>query len=70
MAAQEFSKLVPLRNSILHGKPCTGPSGKARLSTAKVFEIADLNNGADAFSACSIELNRLQHGFLSTFKPK
>jgi hypothetical protein len=69
-AAQSFTDLVPLRNNILHGKPCTGPNGEARLSTANVFEILDLQDAADAFSACSIELNRLLHGFLSTYKPK
>ncbi|MGH9427582.1 MAG: hypothetical protein ACRD2L_14920 [Terriglobia bacterium] len=69
-AAEAFAKLVPLRNKILHGKPCTGPNGKARLSSAKVFEIPDLQGAADAFSACSIELNRLLHGFLSSYKPK
>lgn len=68
-AAQAFSDLVPLRNKILHGKPCTGPNGKARLSTEKVFEISDLNVAADLFSACSNELNRLLHGFLSTYAP-
>jgi hypothetical protein len=67
--AQSFSDLVPLRNSILHGKPCTGPSGEARLSTVKIFEIPDLEDAADAFSTCSIELNRLLHGFLATYKP-
>ena len=69
-AAQEFAALVPLRNSILHGKPCTGPNGKARVSNTKVIEIPDFQVAADAFSACSIELNRLLHGFLSTYKPR
>jgi hypothetical protein len=69
-AAQAFANLVPLRNGILHGKPCTGPSGEARLSTGKVFEISDLHEAADAFSACSTDLNRLLHGFLSTYTPK
>jgi len=69
-AAQAFAGLVPLRNSILHGKPCTGPNGKARVSYTKVFEIPDFQDAADAFSACSIELNRLLQGFLSTYKPR
>jgi hypothetical protein len=69
-AAQAFAALVPLRNSILHGKPCTGPNGKARVSNTKIFEIPDFQDAADAFSACSIELNRLLHGFLSTYKPR
>lgn len=66
-AAQVFAELVPLRNSIFHGKPCTGPNGEARLSGINVFEIIDLEEAADNFSACGIELNRLLHGFLSTY---
>lgn len=68
--AEAFAALVPLRNNVLHGKPCTGPDGEARLSSTKVFEIPDLHNAADVFSSCSIELNRLLHGFLSTYQPK
>jgi len=68
-AAQTFSGLVKVRNAIFHGKPCTGPSGDARLSARKVLELSDLEDGADSFSACGIELNRLFHGFLSTYKP-
>jgi hypothetical protein len=68
-AAQTFVVLVPVRNSILHGKPCTGPNKKARLSSAKVLEISDLESAADEFSACSNALNRLLHGFLSTYTP-
>lgn len=69
-AAKAFADLVTLRNKILHGKPCTGPSGEARLNTEKVFEIPGLEEAADAFSACSIELNRLLHGFLATYMPE
>lgn len=69
-AAKAFADLVTLRNKILHGKPCTGPNGEARLSTESIFEIPNLHDAADAFSACSIELNRLLYGFLSTYKPK
>lgn len=68
-AAQSFSDIVPLRNSILHGKPCTGPDGAARLSGSNVLEIVDLENAADTFSACSIELNHLLHGFLAGYTP-
>lgn len=66
-AAQEFNRLVEIRNSIVHGKPCTGPNGEARLSDKQVFESSDLESAADAFSACGIEMNRLLHGFLSTY---
>ncbi|WP_423912696.1 hypothetical protein [Caballeronia sp.] len=69
-AAQEFIDLVAIRNAIVHGKPCTGPSGEARLSARKVFEVSDLDEAADSFSACGIVVNRLLHGFLTTYIPK
>lgn len=69
-AAEEFARLVDIRNAILHGKPCTGPSGEARLSSGQVLEIAYLEDAADAFTACGIELNRLFYGFLSTYTPR
>jgi hypothetical protein len=67
--AESFMRLVATRNDILHGKPCTGPNGRARLSGSKVLEIEDLNNAADAFSGCSIELNSIFYGFLSSYQP-
>jgi hypothetical protein len=68
-AAQIFLNVITIRNRIIHGKPCTGPSGEARISAHQVLEIADLEDAADAFSSCSIELNRLLHGYLSTYTP-
>lgn len=68
-SASCFAHLVEDRNEILHGKPCTGPNGEARLSGMKVLEISDLEDAADAFSECSINLNDLFYGFLSTYKP-
>jgi hypothetical protein len=65
VCAERFLALVETRNHILHGKPCTGPGGEARLSSAKVLEISDLEDAADAFSECSIQLNKLFYGFLS-----
>lgn len=67
--AERFRALVPLRNRIIHGKPCTGPNGEARLYSRGVLEIPELEAAADAFSECSIEANRLLHGFLSTYEP-
>jgi hypothetical protein len=69
-AAETFIGLVETRNAILHGKPCTGPSGDARLSAKKILEISDLEDAADSFTACGIELNRLFYGFLSTYAPQ
>jgi hypothetical protein len=70
VAAEEFARLVKIRNAILHGKPCTGPSGEARLSSENVLEIAYLEDAADAFTACNAELDRLFYGFLSTYVPQ
>jgi hypothetical protein len=70
LAAQTFTDLVEVRNRILHGKPCTRPSGDARLSAERVLEILDLEDAADSFVECSAELNRLSYGFLSTYTPQ
>ncbi|MEQ9919771.1 hypothetical protein ABRQ09_02770 [Pectobacterium brasiliense] len=68
-AAKKFATLVEERNRILHGKPCTGPNGEARLSGSGVIEIIDLNNAADSFIECSSELNRMFYGFLQSYNP-
>lgn len=68
-AAQRFSDLVIVRNNILHGKPCTGPNGEARLSGSGVIEISDLEDAADSFLECSSQLNAFFYGFLSTYRP-
>lgn len=68
-AAKCFSTLVSERNRILHGKPCTGPSGEAKLSSSGVIEISDLESAADAFVECSCELNAIFYGFLQTYIP-
>lgn len=68
-AARQFAGLINLRNNIVHGKPCTGPNGDARLSHENVLEIADLHSAADAFSACSTKINGILHGFLKTYVP-
>ncbi|MFN9547846.1 MAG: hypothetical protein ACK6AD_12410 [Cyanobacteriota bacterium] len=69
-SAAKFAVLVETRNQILHGKPCTGPNGESRLSSSKVLEIADLENAADEFSQCCIELNEQFYGFLATYVPQ
>lgn len=68
-SAERFATLVKMRNWILHGKPCTGPNGESRLSSSKVLEISHLEDGADAFSQCSIELNEQFYGFLASYQP-
>ena len=67
--AERFRALIRLRNRIVHGKPCTGPNGEARLYSRGVLEIPELEAAADSFAECSQEANRLLHGFLSTYEP-
>jgi hypothetical protein len=67
--AKTFEGLVTERNRIVHGKPCTGPSGEARLSGNTVIEISDLEDAADSFAECGGMLNRLFHGFLASYVP-
>jgi len=69
LATQQFSDVVELRNRLIHAKPCTNPGGKARLSASRIYEINDLKEASDKFSTCSIELNRLLHGFLASYQP-
>lgn len=59
--AARFSELVKTRNQIVHGKPCTGPNGQARLSADSIWEIPALEDAADQFAQCSIELNDLYY---------
>lgn len=64
--AEEFKRLVVLRNGILHGKPGTAPGGEQRLfRDGAACSISDLENAADAFGMCGIALNALLYGELS-----
>jgi hypothetical protein len=68
--ATRFAALVVRRNQIVHGKPCTGPSGDSRLSAGGIIEIPDLEKAAEDFSQCSIELNEQFYGFLANYQPQ
>lgn len=68
--ASEFLALVNERNRIIHGKPCTAPSGAQRLSGNGIIEISDLEKAADAFTVCGGKLNSLFYGFLQSYVPK
>ena len=67
-SASQFMDLVEVRNNIMHGKPCTGPNGAARLSGEAVIEIPDLENAADDFVECGVKLNEMFYGFLETYE--
>lgn len=65
--AQRFMELVETRNQIMHGKPCTSPSGDQRLSGKGIIEISSLEDAADKFVECGSELNGLFYGFLENY---
>lgn len=64
-AAEEFGRLVKLRNAILHANPGTTPEGHQRLFRNGVaLEIADLNSAADDFAAAGVICSELYHHVL------
>lgn len=68
--AEKFNELVLDRNRIIHGKPCTSPEGQQRLSAGSIIEISDLENAADAFAECEVQLNAIFHGLLDDISPR
>ena len=68
-AADQFANLVIERNKIIHGKPCTSPSGQQRLSSGNIIELADIECAADSFAACGSRLNDIYYGFLKSYQP-
>lgn len=60
-----FKKLVEIRNGILHGKPGTAPDQSQRLFRhGAVWNVADVDDAADEFAACSDRLNALLYSGL------
>jgi hypothetical protein len=52
--AQEFKRLVDLRNGILHGKPGSTPTGEQRLfRDGSPWTPAMIDDAADQFASCS-----------------
>lgn len=68
--AQDFMRLKEERNRIVHGKPCTAPSGAQRLSAEGIIEVDDLERAADSFANCGNRLNGMYYGFLQEYVPK
>ncbi|RYH70114.1 MAG: hypothetical protein EON54_01735 [Alcaligenaceae bacterium] len=67
--AADFLDLVELRNSIVHGTPCTSPHGDQRIGhKGQIFEPTDLADAADAFTRCSMKANEFVHGELKVHR--
>lgn len=66
-AADEFLRLVAVRNALVHARPGTAPDGHSQrlFRHGEMWTIEMIEEQADAFAACSVRLNRLLHGFLS-----
>ena len=65
--AQEFKRLVDIRNGILHGKPGTDPAGEQRLfRDGHPWTPTMIDDAADEFTACSNLLNALLYAELAT----
>ncbi len=65
-AATEFKRLVRLRNGIVHAYPATVPGGAQRLLRhGKPWTPEEIDDAADAYTACSLTLNALLYGGLA-----
>ena len=63
-AAQEFRRLVGVRNGIMHAQPCHAAGDERLVRDGNVWAIPALEEAADEFARCSIELNDLYHHWL------
>ena len=67
--ANDFRRLVVLRNSLMHGKPHTSNEGWQGLygSGHGSWSVADIEDAADQFTVCSMALNALHYGVLAQY---
>jgi hypothetical protein len=60
--ANEFKRLVNLRNGIFHGKPGTASTGEQRLfKDGHPWMLTMITDAPDEFAKCSISLNALHY---------
>ena len=63
-AADEFERLVRRRNDLVHANPATVGSDQRLVRHGTPWQPDDIDDLADEFAACSIELNDLYHNVL------
>lgn len=63
-AAEEFKRLVERRNALMHANPATVDGRQRLVRDGFPWNPAGLEELADEFTACSLELNELHHHVL------
>jgi hypothetical protein len=63
-AAAEFVRLVDRRNDLVHANPATVGSDQRLVRHGTPWQPNEIEDLADAFTACSMELNELYHHVL------
>ena len=63
-AAVEFQRLVRRRNDLMHANPATVGSDQRLVRQGTPWQTSEIDDLADEFTACSIELNELLHYIL------
>ena len=63
-AADEFKRLVDRRNDLVHANPATVGSDQRLVRHGTPWQPSEIDDLADEFMACSIELNELFHRVL------
>lgn len=63
-AAVEFTRLVGRRNNLVHANPATIGNEQRLYRRGKAWQLCEINELADEFAICSIELNELYYRVL------
>lgn len=65
VAADDFKRLVKVRNAIAHGKPAAAPDGGQRLfRDGTPWTVETLNDASDEFTDCQVRMNDILYGYL------
>lgn len=63
-ASDEFARMVGRRNDLMHSNPATVNSEQRLVRHCTPWQLKDIEDLADEFAACSMELNKLRHQVL------
>lgn len=60
-ATGQFVRLVERRNDLMHANPATVGGEQRLVRHGTPWQLSEINDLADEFTACSMELNELYH---------